>query len=783
MDPIPIRALDLGKRAVTRALRVSLIVSVALAAILLALLATASGNTQLFERHYPTLLWITLGVAGTLLVLVLELLRRLAVRWRRGLFGTRLMARMAGAFVLMSVLPVALVFLVAVQFVGRSIESWFDVPLERALDSGLSLARASLESQLSDLTQKARVMAAELAESPPGALSSTLSGLRDQAGVQEALVLSGSGRIVVASGGRFAQLVPDLPPSDVLRQARLTRQFARIEGGDPGDPQGVADAAGAGGISEALKLRVIVAIVTEGQLADDSRYLQLVQPVPTALSQNAEAVQQGYRDFQELSLARAGLKRVFRITLTLIFLLTVFSAVAGAFLLAGWLTGPLSELAAATRAVAEGDFRQVKDYAGRDELGVLTGSFNAMTRQLQEARLLVERNQRELERVNARLESVLGNIDAGVMVLDSELRLTLANPGADRIVGTPLAAFFGQPLAALPRLGELEPEVRSAFNEQAATGAGSWQRQFALQRPVVAEDSAGAVPARTEQTLLARGSILPERRVGYVIVFDDISEVISAQRAVAWSEVARRLAHEITNPLTPIQLAAERMQLKLHGKLAGADAELLQKNSQTIVNQVAALKMMVDEFRDYARLPAARLTPIALNELIDDVLRLYSAPEAHGAIQLQLAEALPRVMGDATQLRQVIHNLLKNALEAAERRERPEIRVSTEAIALPDDALAVRLMVRDNGTGFTPALLARAFEPYVTSKPRGTGLGLPIVRKIIEEHQARIEVANWNAADGTVGGAQVSVLFTKLAKSGENPRFDPAERRQDEGHG
>jgi nitrogen fixation/metabolism regulation signal transduction histidine kinase len=783
MDPTPVRSLDLGKRAVTRALRVSLIVSVALAAILLALLATASGNTQLFERHYPTLLWITLGVAATLLVLVLELLRRLAVRWRRGLFGTRLMARMAGAFVLMSVLPVALVFLVAVQFVGRSIESWFDVPLERALDSGLNLARASLESQLNDLTQKARVMAAELAEAPPGALSSTLSGLRDQAGVQEALVLSGAGRIVVASGGRFAQLVPDLPPSDALRQARLTRQFARIEGGDAADPLGAADAAGTAGAADALKLRVIVAIRTEGQLADDSRYLQLVQPVPTALGQNAEAVQQGYRDFQELSLARAGLKRVFRITLTLIFLLTVFSAVAGAFLLAGWLTGPLSELAAATRAVAEGDFRQVKDYAGRDELGVLTGSFNAMTRQLQEARSLVERNQRELERVNARLESVLGNIDAGVMVLDSELRLTLANPGADRIVGTPLADFFGQPLAALPRLGELEAEVRSAFNEQAATGAGSWQRQFALERPAVAEDSAGAVPARTEQTLLARGSILPERRVGYVIVFDDISEVISAQRAVAWSEVARRLAHEITNPLTPIQLAAERMQLKLRGKLLGADAELLEKNSQTIVNQVAALKMMVDEFRDYARLPAARLAPLALNELIEDVLRLYSAPEAHGAINLHLAEDLPRVMGDATQLRQVIHNLLKNALEAAERRERPEIHVSTEAIALPDDALAVRLVVRDNGTGFSPALLARAFEPYVTTKPRGTGLGLPIVRKIVEEHQARIDVANWSAADGAVGGAQVSVLFTKLAKSSENPRFDPAERRQDEGHG
>ncbi|HWS76060.1 MAG TPA: ATP-binding protein [Quisquiliibacterium sp.] len=784
MDTPPVRALDPGRRAITRALRVSLIVSVALSVILLALLATASGNTELFERHYPTLLWATIGVAATLFALVLELLRRMVVRWRRGLFGTRLMARMAGSFVLMSVLPVVLMFFVAVQFVGRSIESWFDVPLERALDSGMNLARASLESQLSELTQKARVMAAELAEVGPAALGPTLSSLRDQAGVQEALVLSGAGRIVITSGGRFAQLVPDLPSPDALRQARLTRQFARIEGGEATvAPEGGAGAGPGPKAPEALKLRVIVAIVTEGQRADDSRYLQLVQQVPTVLGQNAEAVQQGYRDFQELSLARAGLKRIFLITLTLIFLLTAFSSVAGAFLLAGWLTGPLSELAAATRAVAEGDFRKVRDYEGRDELGVLTRSFNAMTRQLQEARSQVDRNQRELERVNARLESVLGNIDAGVMVLDSDLRLTLANPGADRIVGMALVDFVGQPLAALPRLGALEQEIRAAFNEQAATGAGSWQRQFALQRAAATEDAAAAVPARTEQTLLARGSILPERRVGYVIVFDDISEVISAQRAVAWAEVARRLAHEITNPLTPIQLAAERMQLKLKDKLAGTDAELLKKNSQTIVNQVAALKTMVDEFRDYARLPAARLSPLSLNDLVEDVLRLYSAPEVHGAIHLHLAEALPKVMGDATQLRQVVHNLLKNALEAAERRERPEIHVSTEAIALPDAAAAVRLMVRDNGTGFTPAVLARAFEPYVTTKPRGTGLGLPIVRKIVEEHQARIDVSNWNDADGAVAGAQVSVLFTKLAKNGENPPFDPAEKRRDEGHG
>lgn len=780
MDAPEVRTLDPGKRAITRALRVALVVSVALAMVLLLLLASASGNTELLERHYPKLLWLTLGVAATLLVLVLELLRRLANRLRRRLFGSRLMARMAGAFVAMSVLPVALVFFVAVQFMGRSIESWFDVPLERALDSGLTLARASLDAQLSDLSQKARVMARELADVAPAQLGSAVSTLRDQAGVDEALLMSSAGRILTASGGRFAQLVPDLPPPEAMRQVRMTRHFARIEGGE-----GSGSGSGTGAASdEALKLRVIVA-VSEYQRPDEIRYLQLVQLVPTVLGENAEAVQRGYRDFQELSLSRSGLKRIFRVTLTLIFLLTVFSSVAGAFLLAGWLTGPLSDLAAATRAVAGGEFRQVKDYAGRDELGVLTGSFNAMTRQLREARLQVERNQRELERLNARLQSVLGNIDAGVLVLDSELRLTLANRGADRIVGTDLTKFDGQPLAALPRLGALAEQIHDAFNEQAAAGGASWQLQFALQRPTESDGAAGAggpVPVRTEQTLLARGSILQERRLGYVIVIDDISDVVSGQRAVAWAEVARRLAHEITNPLTPIQLAAERMQMKLGPKLSGPDAELLEKNSQTIVNQVAALKMMVDEFRDYARLPAARLAPLALDDLIEDVMRLYSA-KVHGTIHLDLAASLPRVMGDTTQLRQVIHNLLKNAIEAAEKRERPEINVVTEAIELADAAPAVRLMVRDNGTGFPPAMLARAFEPYVTSKPRGTGLGLPIVRKIVEEHQARIDVSNWTDSSGAIGGAQVVVLFTKLAKNSENPPFDPATGSQDEGHG
>ncbi|HQY28467.1 MAG TPA: ATP-binding protein [Burkholderiaceae bacterium] len=753
MEAFHVHAADPEKRAVGRLLRFALIGSVVMAVILLLLLAVASANTELFESQYPMLLWLTVGLAVGLFLLVLELLRRLVLRYRRGLFGTRLMARMALSFTLMTVIPVALIYLVSVQFVGRSIESWFAVPVERALESGLNLGRNALDSLLNDLAQKARGVASELADAPEHEWPSALNRLRDQVGVQDALIASGTGRIITTSGSRYGRLVPDLPSSSALRQARMTRQFSAVE---PAESEGTG-----------LKLRVIVAIGPAAQRTDDSRYLQLTQAVPSSMTDNAEAVEQGRRDFQQLSLSRDGLKRIFSVTLTLIFLLTVFSAVAASFLLSGWLTGPLSMLAAGTRAVAEGDYRPVKDYSGRDELGLLTQSFNVMTRQLEDARLQVERNQRELERVNARLESVLANLTAGVLVLDSDFRLTLANAGAERILGLSLIEHLDKPIAEVPRLEDVAAQVRAAFNEQAAAGAASWQRQFVLPRSASADEST----QDNEQTILARGSILPERRVGYVIVFDDITGVISAQRAVAWAEVARRLAHEIKNPLTPIQLAAERMQRKLSDKLPGAEAELLAKNSQTIVNQVSALKLMVDEFRDYARLPAAQLAPLDLNALTDDVLRLYAAAGGRFAIHARLGSGLPPVMGDRTQLRQLIHNLVKNAVEATERVEHPEVEVLTESLQLPDGAGAVRVLVRDNGGGFAPAVLARAFEPYVTNKPRGTGLGLAIVKKIVDEHGARIDVSNWSDPSGKTVGAQISVLFTKLAKSEENRRL------------
>ncbi len=792
MDPISLYARDREKRAVGRALRLALVASVALAGVLLALLATASANTALFERHYPLLLWGNAAIALALALLTAELLRRIALRARRRVFGSRLMIRLALTFTAMAVMPGLLIYFVGVQFLGRSIESWFDVPVDRALESGVNLGRSAFEAIQADLVAKSRRMANELADQPVAQWQSSLDRIRDQLGVQEAVVLSSSGRLLISSGAPYAQLAPDLPPSQILQQVRLTRLYAAVEGLDllgespspdsgQGSTGGVGPAAPAlpGAIHGPLKVRVVQSILTS-RPGEELRYLQLLQPVPLALAMNADAVAAGQREYQQLSLSRQGLKRIFNVTLTLTFLLTIFSSVAGAFLLSGWLTGPLTMLAAGTRAVAEGDYRPVKDYGGRDELGVLTQSFNLMTRQLEEARGQVANHQRDLEQAKARLERVLASLSAAVLAFDSDYRLTMSNLAADRVFGVVVSSGLGQPIESLPGLAPLAEPIREAFEVARRRGLDHWQRQFVIGEPG-AEPSAqpgreaGREPGGERavgRTLLANGTTLPGAvsllpgADGLLIVFDDVSELVSAQRTLAWNEVARRLAHEIKNPLTPIQLTAERLPRKLAGKLEPEDADFLRRGALTIVNQVEALARLVDDFRTYARLPTATVVPLDLNELVREVLLLYGGHDAEqetiqdGAIRVRLAE-IPRILADAAQLRQVLHNLIKNAQEATASVQGGAIEVTTTVTQI--GGAAVQLRVRDEGPGFPPGVLARAFEPYVTAKPKGTGLGLAIVRKMVDEQDARITLENRFDANGVICGAQVEITFTRIA--------------------
>ncbi|MDP9107537.1 MAG: HAMP domain-containing protein, partial [Pseudomonadota bacterium] len=605
-----------------RALRYVLVVGGAVIAILLFLLASASDNSASFDRHYPWLLGLNAAVTVALLILVALLLVRLYARYKRGQFGSKLMARLVLLFAAIGILPGVVIYTVSVQFVSRSIESWFDVRVESALEAGLNLGHAALDASLSDLSAKAHSLALELSELPESGQVKQLSRWREQSELQEATILTASGRVIATDGANLKSFVPDLPTAAMLRQARMSRGYSGMEGQSEAREvqpsaaatQQVTDA------TNGLRLRVVVSIPDGSNaltLREEARFLQLIQPVPSALASNAEALGAAYSEYQVRSVARLGLRKIYLVTLTLTLLLAIFAAIVSAFLIAGDLAEPLLLLAEGTKAVAEGDLSPRPIVATSDELGTLTQSFNTMTRQLFDARAAVEINRSELENAKAYLESVLANMSAGVMVLDEAFRLVSCNESVERILQHPVEPHLNQPLSDIAGLAPFAEAIRNAFAAQSAQSAGGenadlnlhWQQQIEVPRRGI--DAVNPVDrsegSRDDDiTLLARGSRLPVARgSGYVVVFDNISDVISAQRSIAWGEVARRLAHEIKNPLTPIQLSAERLQMKLEHKLTGADVAMLNKSTSTIVNQVTAMKQMVDDFRDYAKTPPA----------------------------------------------------------------------------------------------------------------------------------------------------------------------------------
>jgi nitrogen fixation/metabolism regulation signal transduction histidine kinase len=696
-----------------------LVASAALGAIFLFLLAAAAANTTLFAQHYPLLLILNAAIAAALLGLVGYQLLALRRALKARVFGSRLTLRLLILFAIMAVLPGALVYTVSVQFLTKSIESWFDVRVDAALESGLNLGRTALDSMLGDLRGRARVMAFELSDLPASQQPPALERLREQARVDEAMLLSSGGSLIAGASRERSRLVLDTPTAAVVRQARQAREYAAIE--TVGEKE--------------LRLRVIE-MLPGPALGDEVRLLQLTQTVPPSLAASADTVQAVHRDYRELLLLRVGLKRIYLLTLTLTLLLALFSALALAFILSRRLSEPLGELAEATHAVARGDFSRRPKARSADELGVLTKSFNSMTVQLDEARAAAEANRAQVENARAYLENILANLSAGVLTFDDQFRLQVANASAAEILRQEPSRCTGGPLAGSTALDTLDAAIRAGFADGEA--GESWQRELEL----------------GELAILVRGSRLPAG-VGYVVVFDDVTQLIAAQRAAAWGEVARRLAHEIKNPLTPIQLSAERVQARLAEKLPASDAEVLRRATETIINQVTAMKAMVDDFRDYARMPSPNLGPLDLNRLVGEVLELYQYSSAQ--IGTRLDPGLPPVRGDATQLRQVIHNLLQNAEDALVGRSDPRIEVRTEQAGG-----RIRLCIVDNGGGFAESIMKRVFEPYVTTKPRGTGLGLAIVKKIIDEHHGTVSIEN-RAGSAGKGGAAVTVALPLAA--------------------
>jgi len=497
----------------------------------------------------------------------------------------------------------------------------------------------------------------------------------------------------------------------------------------------------------------------------EPRILQVTKALPPTLVSNALAVEVAYREYQERALGRDGLRSMYIGTLTLSLFLAVFGAVLLAVLLGNQLARPLLMLAEGVRDVAAGDLSPKRTLQGRDELGGLTRSFAVMTQQLSDARAAVGRSMLQVHTSRANLQTILDNLTAGVIVLTDQGLIKSSNPGATRILRVPMAAWEGRALSDIEGLAEFAKHVQREFDgflgERSQHGLDHWQQSFELHATAISPAVQLSDDTLQHITLLARGAVLPNN--GRLLVFDDISEIVSAQRAQAWGEVARRLAHEIKNPLTPIQLSAERLEMKLSGKLQDPEQAILNKSVKTIVDQVDAMKRLVNEFRDYARLPVADLKPLDLNALVQDVLQLYGSENAAVPVAAELDAACPTIQGDAQQLRQVVHNLLQNAQDATVDQAHPLVSIATQWV--PSSG-RVRLVVRDNGTGFPPKILNRAFEPYVTTKSRGTGLGLAVVKKIADEHSARIDLKN-RGLEGRVIGAQVSLSF-QVAESQQN---------------
>ena len=677
-------------------------VSLSFGIYLLYLLSTQITTTSDVFNELPVLLGVGVALIVVLMILVGAQLLVTVRRYRAGVFGSKLTVRLILVFVLVSLVPGVVMYGISVQFLAGSIESWFDIRVDSALEGGLNLGRANLENGLGELQSKADSMAVSLSYQSTATQVASIDSLRDQAAISEATLFTTKGEVVASSNSGTDSFIPLAPTQSMLRQAQLQESYAGIEEDE----------------DFGLLLRVIVPI---NHLETEMQILQVTQLVPQRLARDAAMVQEAYRDYQELSLSRYGLQRLYTLALTLSLGLALFSVVLLAVMFSNRLSAPLGFLAAGTRAVAKGDFSQRAPINRGDELGFLTESFSVMTGQLSEAKDAAEKHEKALTQANAYLSSILETLSAGVLTFDERLNLRAYNPSAEEILGQTLENALPSGDSSTTGLDSMRRLIKDGLSE-------SQEIQSERQVEIVVNDS--------KKVLLVRISTLGGGELpGFIVVFDDVTNLLQAQRSALWGEVAQRLAHEIKNPLTPIQLSAERLTHRLGPKLDHDDAAMLSRSIKTIVDQVAALKGMVNAFNEYSRNPDRKSELVDVNELVLDVIELYRATSV--AIETKLGNKNIFLWGDTGKLRQVLHNLIQNSEQALMGHTNPEILIET--VATPD---ATQIRIQDNGPGLSDEVMSRAFDPYYTTKAKGTGLGLAIVRKIVEEHDGAVSIRN-----------------------------------------
>ena len=708
--------------------RTAVILPLATLGLLLAslwLMSDATRGSARFGQLYSILLIINAAGLLSLAVLIGYNLYRLLRQIRERQPGARLTGRMTAVFVALAVIPVLVVYYFSLEFLHRGIDSWFDVRVEQALQDALDLGRTSLGVRMRELLHQIETLADDLAEEEVD-ISRRLDDARRLSGASELTLIGPQGMIIAFSAIMPTEIIPDRPNDAILTQLRQAGNYIDL---DPAEDAG-------------LQIRVVVRL-PDPVSSEESRILQGLFPVSQRMSRLADSVESAYRQYRELAYLRNPLKLSFTLTLSLVLLLSIFAAVWAALFSARRMVAPLRDVALGTQAVAAGDYETYLPPAGKDVIGFLVTSFNKMTHELSRARDAARRNRRQVEEQRGYLETVLGRLSNGVLTFDQGGRLHITNQAAHEILDVELGELAGSTLSELgaarpplrPLAEKLEPHLRGARGR-----ARTWQEEISL---------AGAGGRRI---LMCSGARLagPEGSPsGHVVVFNDLTELVEAQRKAAWSEVARRLAHEIKNPLTPIQLSAERLRSKYLSRMEPEEGELLDRLTRTIVQQVEAMMTMVRAFSDYARSPQSRPERLDLNALVRDVLEMYRDERARVPVLARLDPKLPVLEADPDHLRQVLHNLVKNAFEACAEGPGVRVEVETSRITRANRCFA-EFRITDTGPGFPEEIIGRVFEPYTTSKPGGTGLGLAIVKKIVEEHRGRIWAENRRDGGGCV---------------------------------
>ena len=718
------------------------------------LMSVATHNSLLFGRLYSLLLVVNLLATILLVGLIGKSVWLLIQQYRQGKTGSRLTVRLVIMFVILSATPVSVVYYFSLDFLQRGIDSWFDVRVENALTDALELSKASIGVRTRELLRQTRQMSPRLNAVSNELATLTLNELRIESGANELTLFTNDGQIIASSIKETTRLLPQQLEDHTLQRLQQGQEdFGLVPIPEIG-----------------LHIRISINMANPDPILD-GRILQLLYPITPRINTLAENVQEAFSTVRSLTVLRLPLKYSFILTLSLILLLSILTSIWAAFFAARRMVAPISDLVEGTRAVAAGNYEKRLPLPGKDELGFLVRSFNEMTQKISLAQENARVSQQQAEAQHSYLETVLGNLSSGVITLDTNNFLQTSNHAANQILNASLSPFVGHFLDdAIEQNPHLQQFIDAVY-PHIESKESQWQEEVTL------------FVGGGRKILICRGTFLlssydnENLEEGTIIVFDDVTELVKAQRNAAWGEVARRLAHEIKNPLTPIQLSAERIRHKYLDKMDAEEGDILNRSTHTIVQQVETLKEMVKAFSDYARMPTLNLDTIDLNKIVKEVLDLYLSSNDDTLYSVTLDISNPLIEADIGRLRQLLHNLIKNALEAnqeyhseSQQQSREEkIYISTRC-AEEQACRYVELKITDTGPGIADEMFDQLFEPYVTSKPKGSGLGLAIVKKIVEEHGGMIFAEN-----AEKGGA--SIIIRLPVKKSTSLFIEPATKK------